>query len=139
MKSNRSLVICAALVLLVYAMSLFIEQGWITYLLSAPAFLTIGLTSLARANAIHEDSTGPQWDSRRMGFATAGSTALVYLVGPIFEIYPNWLELLMAWGVANVWLTTPNMPPWWKWWSGEWKDIHVKEQLKSFVKSLFGK
>ncbi len=139
MNNNRSLVICAAAVLVVYTMTLFIKEGWITYLISAPAFLAIGLTCLARANAISEDHTGPQWNSRRMGFAIAGSVSLMYLFGPIWDQYPSWRSTLMAWGVAMVWLTTPDMPPWWKWWTGEWKDVHIKDQIRDFFKSLFGK
>lgn len=134
---QRSLIFYSIIVLIVYALTLFVPEGWATYLIAIPAYIVIGLTALARGNAIKE--IGSQWDVRRMGFALAGATALMYGIGPLFDQYPSWRSVLIAWGVALVWLTTPNMIPWWEWMTGEWKEDQLLERAKKFIKSLFGK
>ena len=140
MKNSKSLVIYSAIVLLIYCITLVVEPGWFTYLVSAPALLVIGLTSLARANDIGEESTETRWNVRRLGLALTGSIALMYLVGPLFNQYPSWRSTLLIWGVALTWLTTPGMPPWWQWVTGEWdKEADLIQRVKTFMKSLFGR
>jgi len=140
MKNSKSLAIYSVIVLILYALTLSISAGWVTYLISTPALLVIGLTSLARANDIGEDATEARWDVRRFGLALTGSIALMYLVGPLFNQYPSWRSAILIWGVALTWLTTPGMPPWWQWVTGEWdKEADVLQRFKTFIKSIFGR
>ena len=36
-----------------------------------------------------------------------------YVVG--YDGPPLWREVIFHVGLALTWITTPNMPPWWKW------------------------
>ena len=139
MKNPKSLIVSAVVVLLIYMATLMVPPGWITYLLSAPAYIVLALTALARINDIKPEQEELRWDFRRNGLALTGAVAIMYLVGPLFDQYPSWRATLIAWGVALVWLTTPGMPPWWKWMTEEHVDLHLWDKLKAFAKSLFGK
>lgn len=76
------------------------------------------ITGLARLNDITREQNTKRWWTRRMGLL--GLIAAMGLrIGSYFGVYvPYWREIaefLMYWGVGLVWLTTPGMPPWWKW------------------------
>jgi hypothetical protein len=38
--------------------------------------------------------------------------------------FPSWREVILRWGMALVWLTTPHMPPWWRYISGRYKTLN---------------
>lgn len=139
MKNPKSLIVSAAVVLLIYMATLMVPPGWITYLLSAPAYIVLALTALSHINDIKPEQEALRWDFRRNGLALTGAVSIMYLVSPLFDQYPSWRATLIAWGVALVWLTTPGMPPWWKWMTEEHVDLHLWDKLKAFAKSLFGK
>lgn len=108
--------VAAATVMFLYAIGVSAEIGWGTYLGGAPALVIIILTALFRINDIKEDKTGALWQLRRVGLALAGTAAVSLLMAPIVygTSFPTWRGLLLYWGVALTWITTPNQPPWWK-------------------------
>lgn len=79
------------------------------------AAVIILVTSVARLNDIKRHQTGKRWWARRLGLlmvavAMGGTIASFFTVGT-----PYWrsiLQLLMLWGFALTWITTPGMPPW---------------------------
>lgn len=96
--------------------------GWLTYALSAIPLLIIIITAVARAYDIKDLS----WRgfARKMGMILVASSATSLIVAPLLGYYgsfPLWRNVMLYWGFALAWLTTPNMPPWWKYVSGEYK------------------
>jgi hypothetical protein len=97
-------------------------RGWISWAASVPALLIIAITALARMRDITD--TGTRWLVRRLGMILAGTSALALLLGPLLNyqsMYPSWTQVCIYWGFALAWLTTPNMPPWWKYINGDFK------------------
>lgn len=105
--------------LLVYGLTVLVPSGWLTYGLSTVALLVIWLTSVARVNDI--TARGRRWHVRRLGLVLCGTVAVVLIAAPLFPPvdFPSWNDVLLRWGFALTWFTTPNMPPWWKYISGE--------------------
>ena len=96
--------------------------GWTTYLLGMPPLVIIILTAIARAYDIKDQS----WRgfTRKMGMILIASSSLSLLMSPLLGYtmsFPLWRNVMLYWGFALAWLTTPNMPPWWKYVSGEYK------------------
>ena len=106
-----------------YALGVVVDAGFITYLVSLPALAVIATTALARVNDIREEHVGWQWQLRRVGLTLVGTAAVVGAYSPIVHpsTYPTWKTLVLYYGFALTWLTTPNMPPWWRYISGESK------------------
>lgn len=115
--------VIAGVVAVAYAAGAVIEAGIGTYLASLPALAVLALTSLARVNDIGEDKTDWHWQLRRIGLTLVGVAAVVLACTPLVhtEAYPTWKGLAMYYGFALTWITTPNMPPWWRYVSGEAK------------------
>jgi len=81
------------------------------------------LTSLARLNDI--TAMGKRWQIRRLGLILTGASSVVLVVAPIIDetyAWPTWRFVALSWGFALTWLTTPGMPPWHKYISGEYKQ-----------------
>lgn len=96
--------------------------GWLTWGLGAIPLLIVILTALARAYDIKDLS----WRgfTRKMGMVLVAASATSLLVAPLLGYtasFPLWRHVMLYWGFALAWLTTPNMPPWWKYISGEYK------------------
>ena len=114
------IVICG---LALYLGGITIEAGLASYLASIPALLVLAVTALARVNDIKRSNVGWLWQARRVGLVAVGAAAITFLHAPLFDVTasPTWKDLLMYYGFALTWITTPNMPPWWKYVSGEVK------------------
>lgn len=106
-----------------YALGIVVNPGIITYCVSLPALAVIATTALARVNDIKKENSGWQWQLRRVGLTLVGTAAVVGVYSPITDptTYPTWKGLVLYYGFALTWLTTPNMPPWWRYVSGEAK------------------
>ncbi len=102
-----------------YLLTILVSPGWVTYWLSSAALMVIWLTSVARVNDI--TARGKRWHVRRLGLVLCGVTAVALVAEPLFPPidFPSWTEVWLRWGFALTWFTTPNMPPWWKFISGE--------------------
>ena len=90
--------------------------GWLTYFASAPALLGMLLTSIARINDISPTNKGWVWHARRFGLALIGSISLAFLYLPFsaYPLFPSWLVTALFWGYFITWVSSPNMPPWYK-------------------------
>ena len=100
-----------------------VPPGMISYIASLPALGIILTTVLARLDDINLEQTSRSWQLRRLGFILVGSGTLQLALAPFGEHpkFPSWIGVMMAWGVALTWFTTPNMPPWWKFITGEYR------------------
>ena len=94
----------------------YVERcGWVAYV-SAVAVALVSITMLVRANDLGW-RPGLLWMIRRLGFILAGTA-------PFAMIYRDWVErgqtmtlyeMVFRVGIALVFVTTPYLPPWWKW------------------------
>ena len=101
--------------LFLYLTGTTIESGWVTYAIQLPALFIIAVTALARVNDISENKKGHVWNLRRLGLSFSGAAAVSMMFTPwMYEEFPSWRGLLLAWGFAMTWITTPDQPPWWK-------------------------
>ena len=110
--------------IVVYAAGLLIDPGVVTAVLMIPPCMVILLTVLARANDIGPENMHWAWQVRRMGLVMAGSGAIMYMFSPWVtggEPVP-WRAVTLAYGVGLAWLATPNLPPWWDYITGAYRD-----------------
>lgn len=120
---KKSTVIAAAtvgVVLTAYLLAVFVAPGIVSYLASFLPLLVLAVTAIARVNDIGKDKVETRWHIRRMGLSVVAGASVIALLGPGVGLaaYPTWETVGMYWGFALTWLTTPEMPPWWKWISG---------------------
>lgn len=100
----------------------YLSPGWLSWGLAVPAWIILAITAAVRLCDI--TAIGKRWFVRRMGMIFICSAAVTLIMAPILGYtlaFPTWRTLVFVWGFALAWLTTPNMPPWWKYISGEWK------------------
>lgn len=115
-----------------YAASQLIAAGWVTYALCAGSAFLCGLTALARINSIKHSDVSPRWHVRRLGLILAMSMCVSYIIGPLLahmlgkSAWPSWREATFFLSVWLIWLTTPNMPPWHRFISGNFKTLDVQ-------------
>lgn len=116
-------VLLAALLLLgIHYASNELSRDWKAWAISVPALLIIMITAIART----QDIKGSDLRSfvRRIGLILAGAGGFSLLMAPVLgysNSFPSWRAVTLYWGFAFTWLTTPHMPPWWKYVSGEWR------------------
>lgn len=83
-------------------------------IVSALALLIIAVTMLVRANDIGRRK-GWNWHVRRVGFILAGFAPVGMMLDELFAgRYPTSYEVAFRVGLACVFVTTPYLPPWWK-------------------------
>lgn len=85
-------------------------------LIIAAMIVMFGIAA-ARLNDIKKNQKAARWWFRRMGLLMTmvgtGGRVMAYIT--LFA--PHWYDvtsLLIFWGVALTWITTPNQPPLWK-------------------------
>lgn len=110
--------------LVVYVVSSTVDPGWATYVCSLPAALVVALTSLARVNDMGPELMQGRHHIRRAGLIFSGTGAVMVLMWPASDMaFPiSWRIVVLLWGIACVWLTTPNMPPWEDYITGRYRD-----------------
>jgi len=81
------------------------------YLVNLVCLILIAATMLARGNDLRWKK-GLHWNARLIGFIMAGFAPFGMA---IFDRHPSISLTLFMVGVTLVFLTTPYMPPWWKW------------------------
>lgn len=117
-----------ALLVLVQLAGTSVYRGWGTWLCELPALAIVFITAVARVYDIAERSK--RWFVRRMGFILVGTSCIGIGLAPVMgysATLPSWGEVLLIWGLALCWLTTPGQPPWWKYISGRDKAVTTKE------------
>lgn len=127
LKANRRHIVPACVAALVisgfqYAASHW-APGWGSYFVTAPAVLAIIVTCVARLDDIGLEQRAANWQARRLGLILTAVGCIYLLLGPFSEdvIFPGWIGGMIAWGVTLTWVTTPNMVPWWKFITGEYR------------------
>lgn len=92
------------------------------FAISTLALIVVFLTMVCRANDLgFRKGWRPQL--RQLGFVMCGTMPLgMVLVGWATDSYPSPYETLFHVGLALVFITTPNQPPWWRWLWGEITD-----------------
>lgn len=119
-KSTVLATITGVVILAAYLLAMFVQPGLISYLASFLPLIVLAVTAIARVNDIGKDKVETRWHVRRMGLSVVAGASVIALLGPAVGLYafPTWETVGMYWGFALTWLTTPEMPPWWKWISG---------------------
>ena len=120
---RKYLAVSAILLAIIVGAIMNLNPGWFSWAVTLPAHLIIILTALARI----EDLTDLHLRSRvrRIGLAMVGSGSVVFCMAPFVPSigdFPTWKAVLLVWGVALTWLTTPSQPPWWKYITGEYRE-----------------
>lgn len=116
----KSMVIAALTLLFFYVFMISRSNGWFAWALSVPPSIVIIITAWCRVNDMSANNLGWHWQARKVGLALSGSGAAVIMVAPFTStpLFPGWEVLIVLWGVALSWFTTPNMVPWWKYITG---------------------
>lgn len=100
---------------------------WTIYLAMLPPLLVLTITSLVRANDIGWAKKNWHWNLRRMALVCVGSSSAGLIFTPLW--FFNWPRLFvfcvlaLVYGFAAAWLTTPGMPPWWRYITGQYKRL----------------
>lgn len=89
-----------------------------SYIVVLPALAIILITAIARVNDISKELQSKRWQVRRVGLSVAAGASAALLAAPLAGAYMSWGTTALIWGFALTWLTTPEMPPWWRWISG---------------------
>lgn len=118
-------ILIACVVIGMYLASMLVSPGLVTYLLSMPALVIVAMTALARVNDITIEQTATRWQVRRLGLVMAAAGALMLAIVPVFTgEWPTWRQVMFHWGVGFTWITTPHMPPWWRYITGQYRTLH---------------
>lgn len=91
----------------------------LVYLLCFVPLLILAVTAMVRVNDIGwSPSLAWHWHVRKLGLVMVGAAAAGFLLSPLWIVRTSFAFHLcgavMLWGFALAWLTTPGMPPWWK-------------------------
>lgn len=100
-----------------------LDRGWGSWLACLPALIIIQITAVARAYDIKEYNV--RGFIRKLGLVLAGTGAFSVMIGPFAgsaQTFPSWYGVTLLSGFSLVWMTTPHMPPWWRYISGEYKN-----------------
>lgn len=126
------LVACAAL-LVIYFTSRVIAPGLLTWAISMPAVVVVGITAIARANDIQKESSGFVWAVRKFGLALVAGACMFMVLQPFTNTDPiSWRAVLFCYGVALCWMTTPGAQPWFDYITGAYKHDDPPKLAKNF-------
>lgn len=108
-----------------------VRPSFASWVVAMPALFIILVTVLARLDDIGLELKSRAWQVRRLGLVLVGLGAVQIALAPFSDqpSYPSWIGVLVAWGIALTWLTTPNMPPWWKHITGEVKQEGIPSDV----------
>lgn len=138
----KSFLVAVLLMVSFYTMSIYIPPGWVTYMFIFPAAGIVAITSLARVNDIGPERMGKRWQVRKIALILAGAGSVMLLATPFLvnPAYPTWRAVIIMWGFAGTWLTTPEMPPWDYYITGKYRFLtHPPDKVKSPLYRVAGK
>lgn len=97
-----------------YIMSLLFPAGWVSYAFIVPPSFVVAITALARVNDIGPEKMGRRWQYRKISLILVGAGAVMVMSTPFIDVpmFPSWRAVVLMYGVAGTWMTTPGMPPW---------------------------
>ena len=89
------------------------------FIVSAISLLVCTITMVARANDLRW-RPGLKWQVRLLGFILVGALP-VGIIGSewVTKQWPSPYEAIFRLGLMMVFVTTPYLPPWWRWISGK--------------------
>ena len=89
------------------------------FVVSTLSLVVIAITMLCRANDLRW-RPGLKWQVRLIGFILCG-TSPIGVIGAewMTQTWPSPYEAVFRLGLAFVFITTPYLPPWWRWISGK--------------------
>lgn len=116
----KALLFAIATLLFFYVFLVSRSNGWFAWSLALPPAVIIIITAWCRVTDIAPNRIGWHWQARKVGLVLSGSGAAAVISAPFteYQLFPSWEVLVMMWGFALAWLTTPNMVPWWKYITG---------------------
>lgn len=111
-------IITAGVIMIGYFVGNSLGPSMWSYIVALPALAIILITAIARVNDISKELQSKRWQVRRVGLSVSAGASAALLAAPLAGAYMNWGTTALIWGFALTWLTTPEMPPWWRWISG---------------------
>lgn len=130
----KSFAVAVLVILFFYGMSLIFAPGWTSYMFIVPPATIVALTALPRVNDIGPEKMGLRWELRKLSLVLVGAGAVMALASPFTftPIFPEWRTVVLMYGFAGAWMTTPGMPPWDYYISGRYRFLtHPPEHIKS--------
>lgn len=120
---------------LAYLLSWELPQGILSWLCSLPALGIVIITAVARLDDIKPEQHQKRWQMRRWGLMLTAIGAATVAINPIFAGWSSmsWRGAMLFWGFALTWLTTPEMPPWWRFITGSYKTKKVVAEVEIHV------
>lgn len=93
-------------------------------IISTISLSIVSITMLARANDLRW-KTGLTWNARLLGFIFTGFAPFGIIAKELLSSnWPGIYDCFFRIGLALVFMTTPYLPPWWKWISGVAPEQH---------------
>lgn len=110
--------VTATVIATAYFVGSYLGETMLSYALALPALAVILITAIARVNDIDKELDSTRWQVRRAGLSIVAGASAALIAAPFAGAYMSWGTAALIWGFALTWLTTPEMPPWWRWISG---------------------
>lgn len=127
------MVIAFLALLVVYYATQHIKAGTLTWLISLPAVIVVGITAIARANDITKESSEPVWVVRKVGLALVAGACMFVILQPFTNSdVISWRTVLFSYGLAMCWTTTPGAQPWFDYITGIYKNDDPPKLAKNF-------
>lgn len=127
----KSFVMAVLAIAFFYTMSLLSPPGWVSYAFMMPPALVVALTALARVNDIGPEQMGARWQVRRISLIMVGAGAVMMISTPFIQVpvFPSWRSVVLMYGFAGAWMTTPGMPPWDYYMTGAYRFLTHKPDI----------
>ena len=134
------MLVAFASLLVIYFASRHIKPGLLTWAISMPAVVVVGITAIARANDITKDATGFVWSVRKFGLALVAGACMFMMLQPFTDTDPvSWRTVLFGYGVALCWMTTPGGQPWIDYITGAYTRDDPPKLAKNFHGRVTGR
>lgn len=111
-------VVTVVVITAAYFVGVYVGPSIWSYIVALPALAVILITAIARVNDIDKSLASKRWQVRRAGLSVTAGASAALLAAPLAGASMSWGTAALIWGFALTWLTTPEMPPWWRWISG---------------------
>ena len=105
--------ILAAVLTVAHLLKAFVPLGVGAYLISVIPLAVLAVTAVARVNDISPEKLETRWHVRRAGLSIVAAAAVALILSP-GTYTASWKDVALYVGMAMTWVTTPQMPPWWK-------------------------
>lgn len=110
------------------------------YLASVLPLMIVIITCIARVNDIGRSNKEMHWHFRRLGFVLVGGASGWLLLSPMWDFsYAGEAGVTFFFGQAMVWVTTPNMPPWWRYITGEFRQAITDQPAQKIFDKTVGR